>query len=251
MNERAVQRRMARNSAKGAAHILPFASSSVTITHGRVITTLCRYSDRCTRRTYECDGDIRDADFLPNGTRPVTEASKGTLPCQEQRQCRRYPDGCTPMKRTFLAIILASSAIVSAAFWVGPMRQNECQCLICHRERVEKWVCGAKIHDEITQNKYSDWMDTFTPPEHQHVWLTHTGYNRTHWFGRKSIACGGIPTIPRIFEQRNRLGELDAQTLATRFHELVKSQTPQSELDSFTRTIVEDPNSLLKTDAQD
>ena len=41
MNERAVQRRMARDSAKGAAHILPSASSSVTITHGRVITTFC------------------------------------------------------------------------------------------------------------------------------------------------------------------------------------------------------------------
>ena len=42
MNERAVQRRMARNSAKGAAHILPSASSSVTITHGRVITDVIR-----------------------------------------------------------------------------------------------------------------------------------------------------------------------------------------------------------------
>ena len=52
MNERAVQRRMARNSAKGAAHILPSASSSVTFTHGRVITTFCGRVYRSTKRYF-------------------------------------------------------------------------------------------------------------------------------------------------------------------------------------------------------
>ena len=161
----------------------------------------------------------------------------------------RYPTGRLSMKRTASRILLGLLAILSlvgAAFWFGPMRQDESQCLICHRERVENWVCGAKLNDEITQNEYSQWVDTFTPAEHQHVWMRHTGYNRAHWFGRKAIACGGIPTIPRIFEQRNSLGEKQAQKLAAIFHELVKAKSAQSKLESFTTKVVEDPQSLLE-----
>ena len=157
------------------------------------------------------------------------------------------------MKRTFIKILgglLAFTLMVAVAFWFGPMRQNECQCLICNRGRVEKWVCGAKVRDEISQNEYSDWMDTFTPADHQHVWMKHTGYNRARWFGSKTIGCGGIPTIPRIFEQRSSLGEIHAQNLAARFHELVKSKSPQSELESFTTMVVEDPQSLLTTETR-
>ena len=113
-------------------------------------------------------------------------------------------------------------------------------------------ACGSKVHDEIAANKYSDWIDTFTPLDHQHVWMGHTSYNRSHWFGSTSIACGGMPTIPRIFEQRTRLGERKAQKLAARFHDLIEGQAPTidlsdlfSELDSFTKAVVDDPESLL------
>jgi len=101
---------------------------------------------------------------------------------------------------------------------------------------------------------YSKWIDSFTPLDHPYVWIGHTEYNRTHWFGRKSIACGGIPTIPRIFEQCCGLGEMEAQQLAARFHEMIMGQSSQidfSELDSFTKAVVDDPGSLLTIDRPD
>jgi hypothetical protein len=165
------------------------------------------------------------------------------------------------MKLTKVAITLATLsaaiAVVTMVFWgtisesFGPMRQDELQCLICHRNHVKKWVCGAKVDDEITTNRYSNWIDTFTPLDHQHVWIGHTAYNRRYWFGRISIACGGMPTIPRIFELRNRLGEFEAQKLAAKFHDLVKNQPAKiefGELETFTKAVVDDPRSLLKND---
>jgi hypothetical protein len=168
-------------------------------------------------------------------------------------------------RKTFgkiLGVLLVSIATVTVVFWgqisesFGPMRQTECQCIICHRYHVEKWVCGSKVNDAITTNKYSDWIDTFTPLDHQHVWVGTTTYNRSHWFGTESIGCGGIPAIPRIFEQRSSLGELEAQKIAARFHELIKGQLPKidfnemNELNIFTNTVVDDPKSLLDADPQ-
>ena len=166
------------------------------------------------------------------------------------------------MKRTTflqtLGVLLVCVTVITVVFWgqisesFGPMNQTESQCLICHRSHVVKSVCGSKVVDEITTNECSDWMDTFTPLDHQHVWLGGTAYNRTYWFGSKSIACGGMPTIPTIFEQRSSLGERKAQQLAARFQELVKSDSSKidfTELDSFTKAVVDDPESLLKTDA--
>ncbi|MDA1231715.1 MAG: hypothetical protein O2856_13155 [Planctomycetota bacterium] len=163
----------------------------------------------------------------------------------------------TTIKKT-LSVAIVAMAVAMLVFWgrisevFGPMKQHELQCLICHRNRVEKWVCGSKVKDEITDNIYSDWIDTFTPLDHQHVWMGHTNYNRHHWFGSTSIGCGGMPTIPRIFEQRASLGEQKAQKLAARFHELIESQSSTmdlgelfSELDSFTTAVVDDPESLL------
>ena len=157
---------------------------------------------------------------------------------------------------TITVVIIVFWSPISEAF--GPMEQDELQCLICHRNRIEKWVCGAKVNDDITTNRYSDWIDTFTSLDHQHVWIGHTSYNRRYWFGGTSIACGGMPALPRIFEQRSRLGELEAQKLAARFHELVKGQSSKihsgeldsffGELDSFTKAVVDDPGSLLKSD---
>ncbi len=162
----------------------------------------------------------------------------------------------TTIKKT-LCVTIVAMAVATLVFWgqiseaFGPMTQNEIQCLICHRERVEKWVCGSKVRDDIVTNEYSDWIDSFTPSDHQHIWIGHTSYNRRYWFGRTSIGCGGIATIPRIFEQRHNLGELESQRLAARFHQLVRVQSPQidfSELDGFTKAVVEDPGSLLKPD---
>jgi len=82
----------------------------------------------------------------------------------------------TTIKKT-LGVAIVAVAAATLVFWgqisdaFGPMKQNETKCLICHRNRVEKWVCGSKVNDEITANKYSDWIDTFTPLDHQHVWM--------------------------------------------------------------------------------
>jgi hypothetical protein len=162
----------------------------------------------------------------------------------------------TTIKKTVGFTVIAM-AVVTLVLWsqiseaFGPMEQNELQCLICHRERVEKWVCGSKVRDDIVTNEHSEWIDSFTPTDHQHVWIGHTSYNRHYWFGRTSIGCGGIATIPKIFEQRSNLGESESRQLAAKFHELVRGQSPQidfSELDRFTKAVVEDPASLLKPD---
>jgi hypothetical protein len=181
-----------------------------------------------------------------NSRRPVMRV---VMP-EDQRHMKR-----TTIKKT-LGVTIVALAVITFAFWsqiadaFGPM--DELQCLICHREHVLKWVCRSKVKDEITTNEYSDWIDTFTTSDHQHVWIGHTNYNRPYWFGRTSIGCGGMPTIPRIFEQRTSLGELKAQKLATRFHELIEAQSSTTDvskrfnvLDSFTNAVVDDPESLL------
>ena len=71
-------------------------------------------------------------------------------------------------------------------------------------------------------------MDTFVPIENEHVWMGHAAYNRSYWFGRTSIACGGIGTVPTIFEQRNRLGEVKTQKLAGEFHKLERTRSLDS-----------------------
>ena len=168
------------------------------------------------------------------------------------------------MKRTtikkMLGVTILAVAVVTLVFWgkisaaFGPMEQHELQCLICHRERVEKIVCGSKVRDDIVTNKYSDWIDSFFPSDHEHVWVSNTSYHRSHWFGTTSIGCGGIATIPRMFEHRDQLGEAKSQQLASKFHELVRGQLPHIDFDvlyRFENTVVEDPNSLLKPDNSD
>lgn len=159
--------------------------------------------------------------------------------------------------RYVLGLAVCAVAAFTLIFWsriveaYGPMKQNEAQCLICHRDHVEKWICGSKVRDEICTNKHSEWIDSFTPSDHQHVWIGHTAYNRHNWFGGTSVACGGIATIPRIFEQRGKLGESASRRLAANFHQLVRSQSPQidfSELDRFTKAVVADSASLLRPD---
>ena len=86
----------------------------------------------------------------------------------------------TTIKKTLgvTLVALATLAVMTLVFWsrnseaFGPMEQNELQCLIRHRQRVEKWVCGSKVRDHIVTNKYSDWIDSFNPVAHQHVWFT-------------------------------------------------------------------------------
>lgn len=165
------------------------------------------------------------------------------------------------MKRTTikkaLGVTVLAAAVVTLVFWskisdaFGPMRQKESYCLICYRNRVEKWVCESKVRDETVTNEYSDWIDSFTPSDHAHVWSRSTSYNRGHWFGNTSIACGGVATVPRIFEQRTRLGEAESQQIVSRYHELVRGQSPQIDFDELARfvdVVVKNPHSLLRSD---
>lgn len=122
-------------------------------------------------------------------------------------------------------------------------------CLFCYRDRVEKWVYGTKIRDDTTSIQYSNWIDSFTSSDHKHVWVHSTTYSRGHWFGNISIGCGGVTTIPRIFEQRKRLGEAQSQQLAAKYHELLTGQSPQIDFDQLARfvdIVVKNPHSLLK-----
>ena len=54
------------------------------------------------------------------------------------------------------------------------------------------------------------------------------------------------PTIPRIYEQRGNLGELESRKLAFQFHQLVRQKSPEDELARFEKAVVENPASLLK-----
>lgn len=167
----------------------------------------------------------------------------------------------TFMKRTtinkMLGVTIFSVVVVTLLSWgkicdaFGPMEQHELQCLICHRDHVERIVCGTKVRDDIVTNKYSDWIDSFTPSDHKHVWVGHTSYHRSRWFGSTSIGCGGIAAIPRMFERRGNLGEVESQQLASKFHELVRGQLPNIDMDElyrFENTVVADPSSLLTPD---
>lgn len=162
------------------------------------------------------------------------------------------------MTKTKLLLAVTSCAVLGLfVFWgsfceaYAPMDQDEYQCLICQRGRVKESVWGTQPSDEITSNEYSDWIDTFVSNKHEHVWLGHTSYHRRHWFGSKSIACGGIPALSMIFSRRRELGEEKAQKLVGKFHELAnaKPRFDFNSLDAFTNAIAADPDSLLDTEA--
>ena len=171
------------------------------------------------------------------------------------------PSSRTLMKRTTikkaLGVTVLAVAVFTLVFWskiseaFGPMKQDESYCLICYRHRVEKWVCGSKVRNDTATTEYSEWIDSFTPSDHDHLWTNSTTYYRGHWFGNTSIACGGVATVPRIFEQRSRLGEAESQQLASRYHELVRGQSPEIDFDELVRfvdIVVKNPNSLLRSD---
>ena len=171
------------------------------------------------------------------------------------------PSSRTLMKRTTirkaLGVTVLAAAVVTLVLWskiseaFGPMQQDESYCLICYRHRVQKWVCGSKVRDDTATTKYSEWIDSFTPSDHDHVWTHSTTYYRGHWFGNESIACGGVATVPRIFEQRSHLGEAASRQLASRYHQLVRGQSPQINFDELVRfvdIVVKNPDSLLRSD---
>jgi hypothetical protein len=138
------------------------------------------------------------------------------------------------MKRAKLATVLLSLivavAVVALAF--GPMQQTHSQCLICNRTRVEKWVIGLKVRDQVVTNVHSNWIDTFTPSSHEHVWMGSSSQSR-EWFGSTMIGCGGIATISRIYEQRDRLGEIEARRLLAQYHDLVSNGPEWDALTKF------------------
>jgi hypothetical protein len=145
--------------------------------------------------------------------------------------------------------ILAFLGFRSLCDAFGPMERHDSQCLICHRERTEKWLSGKKVIDEVTSNQYSDWVDTFVPSTHGHQWMGHTFYSRPRWFGATTIGCGGVAVIPRIFEQRNILGEQNARQIHARWRAVVGAPkvgpTDSRAMDEFAKAIVNDPESLL------
>ena len=160
-----------------------------------------------------------------------------------------------------MALIAISGLLVAmttiAVFWTlirdryGPSSQHDSQCLICQRMRVEKWACGEKVSDSITTNEFSDWVDSFEPSDHRHVWLVGTRYARSFWFGSKSIGCGGVPVISTIYSRRGELGEPIARQLVSAFHRLVRSpgfeKGKLKPMDEFLEIVMRDPDSLLET----
>jgi hypothetical protein len=157
-----------------------------------------------------------------------------------------------------LAILLAVATVLSwpaFAARFGPMTRQESQCLICNRQRIQESLTGQPTHDEIIENEYSAWVDTFVPASHQHVWSGSTRYDRRHWFGGKSIACGGIAVLAWIYRRREDLGEEKCRQLALKFHELVRDPAPVADqykrYDEFGRAVTDDPESLLADEAEE
>jgi hypothetical protein len=82
-------------------------------------------------------------------------------------------------------------------------------------------VCGQPVTDRVTTNELSDWVDTFVPAAHEHLWYSSSSSRREHWFGSRVIGCGpGMSAIPTIYRQRAELGEAEARRLAEQFHDL-------------------------------
>lgn len=159
------------------------------------------------------------------------------------------------MAITAISCVLIAAAAI-ALFWTsirdryGPRAQHDSQCLICQRIRVEKWVFDKKVVDSISENEYSNWVDSFEPKDHQHVWLVSTSYRKNGWFGLQSIGCGGVPVISTIYSRREELGEQKARRLVSAFHRLVRSRGfvkgKLKPMDEFLETATHDPDSLLE-----
>ena len=132
------------------------------------------------------------------------------------------------MATTAISCVLIAAAVI-ASLWTnirdryGPRAQHDSQCLICQRIRIENWVCREKVTDSIRTTEYSDWIDSFVPKDHSHVWLVSTGTARIAWFGSESIGCGGVNVISTIYSQRDVLGEDKARRVVSAFHRFVRS----------------------------
>jgi hypothetical protein len=136
----------------------------------------------------------------------------------------------------------------------APMSQHESQCLLCQRNRIEKWICEEKVLDSVETNEYSDWVDSVVNPEHVHVWAIATSYYRGSWFGPQSIGCGGQDTLARIFDLRLSHGEQPARDVLAKWHRLIQSLQADSEkfdksdydaMRDFREAVVKDPTTVL------
>lgn len=152
-----------------------------------------------------------------------------------------------------LALLLGLSWPAFAARF-GPMHGEFSQCQICARHRNMEVVCGRKVKDEITTTKDSDWIDTFVPPSHQHVWQVISSASRRAWFDGGEIACGKGGPLSVICSRRAQLGEDTCRQLVLRFHELVRHPAPAmdryKQYDEFARAVSDDPGSLLTSGAE-
>jgi hypothetical protein len=168
---------------------------------------------------------------------------------------RRQPDILRILRWTAwgMAALLALAAW-PAWRWVaatyGPYDGRSSQCLICCRGREVERVCGRQVLDRIETNEYSDWVDSFVPPEHEHLWHGTSSSIRSHWFGGRVMACGfGMSAVPAIYRQRDELGEAEARRLVLKFRELATTPGMDDrfkELRAFEETVRNDPQSLLE-----
>ena len=132
------------------------------------------------------------------------------------------------------------------------MRGEFSQCQICARSRVVEVVCGRKVKDKITTTEYSDWIDTFVPPDHQHVWQVSSSESRAAWFGGKVIACSDGGLLVAVYQRRDELGDETCRQLILKFHELVSDPSPgadrHKQYAEFVKAVMNDPESLLAED---
>lgn len=172
-----------------------------------------------------------------------TAAVKATKP-----RIYRLPRWRGPVR--FVLIVALVAAVYAGwkpfVFRFAPMSRTESQCLVCGRHRDELAVRGVAVHDRITQNERSRWIDSFLGA-HEHVWLGSTKYHRQSWFGPMSIGCGGNPNLSTIYRMRGELGEVRAQAIVLEHARFVQSGPPNDlvRVDKFLETLLRDPDELL------
>ena len=132
----------------------------------------------------------------------------------------------------------------------GPMREVESQCLLCNRSRNEKWLSTRKVVDQELETDCSRWVNTVFDPRHEHVWLAHTRYERSRWFGSKSIGCGGVRTAYQIFDHRRTFDADEMREMFAELNQVVGKMPPfdLKPLDEFSKRVEERAKAKASSD---
>ena len=146
-----------------------------------------------------------------------------------------------PRHLTAMVGIILLTALVGLPIIIvkaAPYRITTSECLICGRiQTVERhWMQAPQ--ETIETHKQSLWMDAHIGEHTEHWWSGCSSEQRTYWFGRASIGCGGIGGVSSLHYLAEKSGEDVAAPFIEKYLQLIEAGDRES-IESVVRNDVQ------------